>query len=647
MGMAYAFPITVWCPLAVLSGFIFFTSLGDANPAVGNNFKEGVSSTMLFKRVMPILFFIAFCFLFLTAIEAKETGDMNNLEGKIVLLDPGHGGLDHGYCKKNGVCERDITMEIAQKTALLLKKNGAEVVMTHKNKYSRWFPWMGRESEISLDERIELAKSKKADIFISLHCNASPKPHRTGAVVFYQDNSPASNSLGDHIQRELVKIPENGKRTDKPCSYYLLNNLPVPAVVIETCYLTHRADKENILNVKYREKIAAAVFSGITNYLSNQKSAGKNTTSLKAGNSLQQGTCETVRDHTSSPAMLLADNERLTAQVKDNLAINFTSSIAMPGDMEIGNIEVSGSQAIIDMKTARMEYSLGGEEEYNVVYAIVNNALKIPGIQNVLLTLNGKPAETLAGHIDISLPIARTSPIFSRIPFGTKEGKKAQVAIVIDDFGQYNTDGVKEIFNLDIPVTCAVMPNLDNTRSHAEEAAKLGYEIIAHLPLEPVRGKRNWLGPGAITTNMLEEEIKLVAKKDFDDVPYAVGFNNHMGSAVTANEKIMRPIMQAAKEKEFFVLDSKTTAKSKMPALSDEMEIAYLERNVFLDDVKSLEHVKKQLLKLSQEALVRGKAIGIGHVGKGGKITARAIEEMIPRMQEMGIEFVYLSEMAY
>ncbi len=602
---------------------------------------------MLSRRLLTILFFIAFCFLFLATIEAKETEAANTLEGKTVFLDPGHGGRDHGYCKKNGVCERDITMDIAQKAAFYLKKNGAEVVMTHKDEHFRWFPWKGRESEISLDERIQMAKSKKADIFISLHCNASPKPHRTGAVVFYKDNSSASRLLGDQIQRELVKIPENGKRTDKPCSYYLLNKLPVPAVVIETCYLTHSTDKENILNPKYREKVAGAIFSGITNYFAKQENEIKLTAGSSADNLLHQNSFKEGQDYTSSPSMDFADKDRLTAQVRDSIAINSSKSTSMPSDIKIGDIDVRGNQAIVDVKTARTEFSLAGEEEYNAVYTIVNNTLKTPGINNIILKINGKPAETLAGHIDISSAITPGNPICNRIPYGTKEGKKAQVAVVIDDFGQYNADGVKEILALDIPVTCAVMPNMENTRKDAEEAAKVGKEVIAHLPLEPVRGKKKWLGPGAITTSMSEEEVKSQVRKNFDGVPYAVGFNNHMGSAVTANDKITRAILQVAQEKEFFVLDSRTTEKSRVPALSGELGITYLERNIFLDNVKNTDHVKKQLLKLSQEALVRGRAIGIGHVGQGGKTTARALEEMIPRMEEMGIEFVYLSEMAY
>jgi len=97
-------------------------------------------------------------------------------------------------------------------------------------------------------------------------------------------------------------------------------------------------------------------------------------------------------------------------------------------------------------------------------------------------------------------------------------------------------------------------------------------------------------------------------------------------------------VLQVALEKEFFVLDSRTTDKTRIPALSDELGITCVNRTIFLDEVKNLHHAKKQLLKLGQEALKTGKAVGIGHVGQGGKITARALQEMIPGMEEMGIE---------
>lgn len=417
------------------------------------------------------------------------------LDGRIIVLDPGHGGRDHGYCRQNSVCERDIDLEITEKIAALLKNSGASVYMT-RSEGSRLLPWRVGQSETSLDRRISMSREKKADIFVSIHCNASLKPHRTGAMVFYRDNSDAGRRLADLIQREIVKIPENGKRTDKPGNYYLLNKIPVPAVVIESCYLSHWKDKENILNPEYQQKFASAVFSGIEKYFSSQIAPD-----------IKKAVREASSGHTA-PEKYSGDAGGRFLRAPEE----------MPGGMKIASIEVKDSQARIDLKTAGEGLSLGGEEEYLALYALVNNVFKVPEIQSTLITVNGASAETLAGHMDISSPITRQNPVCAKIPLGTKEEKKAQVAIVIDDFGQYKPEGLEEILSLDIPVTCAVMPNMENTEKHAEEASSLGQEVIVHLPLEPVRGRKKWLGPGAITVGMPEDQIKALAVKDFESV---------------------------------------------------------------------------------------------------------------------------------
>jgi polysaccharide deacetylase 2 family uncharacterized protein YibQ len=226
---------------------------------------------------------------------------------------------------------------------------------------------------------------------------------------------------------------------------------------------------------------------------------------------------------------------------------------------------------------------------------------------------------------------------------GQGKGKKAKVALVIDDFGQSNISGVKEMLALDRPITLAVMPYLEYTDQHAKEGAKLGHEVIVHLPMQPVKGKASWLGPGAITCDMTPEEVIEQVRKDFAQVPQAKGFNNHMGSLITSREVLVRPVLEVAREMNFFVLDSKTTGDSMLIPLARSMGIPYAQRDIFLDDQKSIAHVQAQLEQLANVALANGSAVGIGHVGLGGEQTAQAIKAMIPVMEAKGIEFVYLS----
>ncbi|ATW24776.1 divergent polysaccharide deacetylase family protein [Candidatus Formimonas warabiya] len=223
--------------------------------------------------------------------------------------------------------------------------------------------------------------------------------------------------------------------------------------------------------------------------------------------------------------------------------------------------------------------------------------------------------------------------------------KKAKVAIVIDDFGQSNTEGTKEMFSLNRPLTVAIMPNVEFSISSAETAHQLGHEVIVHLPMEPKKGQASWLGPGAITCQMTPEEIKKKASEDFASVPFAVGFNNHMGSLICAKEDLIRPVLEAAKEKHFFVLDSRTGEDSQVAVQAKYLGIPCIDRDVFLDNVKSVPYIKNQLNLLAEKALDKRSAVAIGHVGQGGRKTAQALREMIPVLEEKGIEFVYLSEL--
>jgi len=125
---------------------------------------------------------------------------------------------------------------------------------------------------------------------------------------------------------------------------------------------------------------------------------------------------------------------------------------------------------------------------------------------------------------------------------------KKVIAFVIDDFGN-NMSGTAEILALPVPLTVAVMPFLPSTKQDAELAHQKGHDVFVHMPMEPVKGKRSWLGPGAITTDLSDEEIRSRVQKAIDDVPHAIGMNNHMGSKVTANERIMRIVMQVVKER--------------------------------------------------------------------------------------------------
>ncbi|WP_241242988.1 divergent polysaccharide deacetylase family protein [Paenibacillus whitsoniae] len=220
-------------------------------------------------------------------------------------------------------------------------------------------------------------------------------------------------------------------------------------------------------------------------------------------------------------------------------------------------------------------------------------------------------------------------------------GKK--IAIVIDDFGN-NMDGTAEMLKLPIPFTAAVMPFLPSTKQDAQLAHDRGLDVILHLPMEPVRGKKSWLGPGAITTDLSDAEIHKRIVAAIEDVPYAIGINNHMGSKATADERVMRILVDICKERGLLLLDSRTTPKSVIGKLAEAKGVPHVGNQLFFDDLYTYSHISKQMTKLKKLIHDKDSVIAIGHVGPPGKKTAQVIKEAIPAIQKEAT-FVPISQM--
>jgi polysaccharide deacetylase 2 family uncharacterized protein YibQ len=227
---------------------------------------------------------------------------------------------------------------------------------------------------------------------------------------------------------------------------------------------------------------------------------------------------------------------------------------------------------------------------------------------------------------------------------GSEAAPVKQIAIIIDDFGN-GMAGTEQMMELPIPFAAAVMPFLSTTKRDAEWAHGIGKEVLVHLPMEPRAGKREWLGPGAITTRLSDDEIRKRVNAAVEDVPHAVGINNHMGSKATADERVMRIVLSVCKERNLFFLDSRTTHKSVIGRLANEMGVRTAKNHIFMDDVYTRSHIMKQAIKVQKHVKKYDSTIVIGHVGSPGKYTAEVLKKSIPSYKELGGHFVSVSHM--
>ena len=212
------------------------------------------------------------------------------------------------------------------------------------------------------------------------------------------------------------------------------------------------------------------------------------------------------------------------------------------------------------------------------------------------------------------------------------------VVIVIDDLGR-SVEVIDVLRALGVPLTYAVLPYETKTAAVAARLAELGEEVLCHLPMEPQSGENP--GPGALTEAMSKEELREATRNALEAVPGAVGVNNHMGSALSADREAMTAVIGVVRRRNLFFLDSRTSAASVGYAVAREAGIPAAERKVFLDrdrDPAAIRHELRRLLELANKG---EPAIAIGHPYPE---TIAVLQETMSRAKSGGFRFVRVSQ---
>ena len=236
-------------------------------------------------------------------------------------------------------------------------------------------------------------------------------------------------------------------------------------------------------------------------------------------------------------------------------------------------------------------------------------------------------------------PMAEPTPAVDNQPVPTAE-VELKLAIVIDDAGN-NLQELRPYLEFPAPLTFAVLPQLHHSASAAELVREHGHEVILHLPMAAVSGMNP--GPGTISSELSETEIHLLLELNFASISGAVGTNNHMGSAGTADERIMDTVMAYLANNGKFFVDSRTTSSSVAAAYASKHGVPFMARDVFLDHDRDPAAIRSALRQGLAVAREQGHAVLIGHSSVGE--VAAALLEVYPRLLEQGYEVVPLSEL--
>ena len=200
--------------------------------------------------------------------------------------------------------------------------------------------------------------------------------------------------------------------------------------------------------------------------------------------------------------------------------------------------------------------------------------------------------------------------IFSTALYTSISLAQNKLAIVIDDVG-YHLKEDAAIFAMPREISVAIIPTAPHARARNQEAKSQGRDILIHMPMQPMSAVK--IEDGGLHLGMSATQVNNRVDTAKNIVNYAIGMNNHMGSAATANPQLMTYLMTALQEKHLFFLDSRTIGKSVAGKIAKEQGVRSLDRHIFLDDSNELADVQHQFQAAIQYARKHGTAIAIGH----------------------------------
>ncbi|NLJ45288.1 MAG: hypothetical protein GX430_01840 [Treponema sp.] len=228
-----------------------------------------------------------------------------------------------------------------------------------------------------------------------------------------------------------------------------------------------------------------------------------------------------------------------------------------------------------------------------------------------------------------------------RSPGGVPERPKppkGKLVLVIDDAG-HNLRDLEPFLAFPGPLTIAVLPRLPYSEEAALRAQAAGKEVLLHQPMEALGGEDP--GPGAIRLGMDDLEVAAVIAENLATVPGAAGMNNHMGSAVSRDSRLMEAVLEAARASGLYYLDSLTVSDSVLHSVASRLNLKTWERDVFLDNYPERAAMLKQLDEGVKRAEKKGLSVMIGHVWSAE--LAQTLIDLYPGLIEQGFSLSTIS----
>lgn len=225
-----------------------------------------MSKKKTISRILFMTLIACICFVNIQVLAEENT------EPKVILIDPGHGGIDGGAQSKDQTLEKDINLAISLKLKATLEDKGYKVEMTRNDDtglYEKGQTVREKKRE-DLANRVKRKEETKCDVFISIHQNMFPQGKCKGAQVWYSCNT-YSKTLAEALQNSFKENvdPTNHRLAKAACEDYriLRDNYKGASVIVECGFLSNDEELNLLKSEDYQNKLAEAIVKGIDAYM--------------------------------------------------------------------------------------------------------------------------------------------------------------------------------------------------------------------------------------------------------------------------------------------------------------------------------------------------------------------------------------------
>lgn len=211
---------------------------------------------------VKIILLFLFCLIFLS----KEVVFASlPLSGKVIVLDPGHGGLDPGSMYQD-IYEKDINLAISLKLEKELIRLGASVILIRNGDYDLSKPNAYMRKKSDFDNRIKIINQKNVDYYFSIHLNYLLDSRYYGPQVFYNTKKENNKKIAEQIQDSLNKELKTSREVKKiPSKTYMYGKLTTDGVLIECGFLSNAYERNLLIKESYQKKFAKILANAIGN----------------------------------------------------------------------------------------------------------------------------------------------------------------------------------------------------------------------------------------------------------------------------------------------------------------------------------------------------------------------------------------------